>query len=364
MNILLHIFRGLVIVLLATATTTSVAAKSGVFELLQNDDIPTLTLRTDLVVLLEESKTDAAHPAVLSWETRTGQAEEWPLKISARGKYRRRVCDFPPLRLKFDRDDLERRHLNRHNKLKLVTHCLDDRAEGQTNLLREYLAYQLYQAITPYSYRVQLVKIHYVDENRRVNGFRRYAFLIEDTDDMAERIGGEECDACMNPSPQVLDRRAENLHALFQFMIGNTDYSLPMVRNMKLVTMADGRLVPVGYDFDFAGLVNAAYALPASELGQVHVRQRIFLGMYVEDSIMQENIALLRRQRQHLEAVIDDCKLLLTEERDDMLYFLNGFYTELDRVGQQGGNLFLALKETHPQAMPAGGAHEHYQIGR
>ncbi len=346
--------------LLATPAASSI----GIFELLESKDIPTITLRTNLVQLLENRQSSDAQAALLSWETDRGQTEEWRIELSVRGKYRRQYCDFPPLSLKFDRDDLRSRQLNKHNKIKLVTHCLDTRAEGQQNLLREYLVYKMYQELTAQSYRVQLIRLHYIDDAKRVNGFKRYAFLIEDTDDMAERIGGTECDDCLNPAPQVLDRQAENRHALFQYLIGNTDYSLPMVRNLKLITMPNGTLVPVGYDFDFAGMVNTDYALPLAEVGQLYVQQRVFLGLTTTDDILRSNIELFQRKRLAMETLIATCKLLPMTERDEMLAYLASFYQEIDAIIQQPGSLMLLLKRTHPLAMPAGGQSEHYQVGR
>src|SRR5690606_9238581 len=100
-----------------------------------------------------------------------------------------------------------------HNKLKLVTHCLDDKNDGQENLLKEYLAYKLYNELTDQSYRVQLIRINYVDTKGKVSKIRRYGIIIEDTDEMAERLGGEECD-CLNPGKEQLDARLEGIHAV------------------------------------------------------------------------------------------------------------------------------------------------------
>ena len=67
--------------------------------------------------------------------------------------------------------------------------------------------------------------------------------------------------------------------AVFQFMIGNTDWSVPYLQNIKFITK-DSTKAPltVPYDFDHAGIVSAPYALPAEELEMSSVLERRYRG--------------------------------------------------------------------------------------
>jgi hypothetical protein len=86
----------------------------------------------------------------------------------------------------------------------------------------------------------------------------------------------------------VLDRRsfdsdrtdlhAANRVALFQYMIGNTDWSIVRERNVTLLLGEDGYQRPLPFDFDMSGLVNAHYAGPAPGLPIDDVTERFYLG--------------------------------------------------------------------------------------
>ena len=57
--------------------------------------------------------------------------------------------------------------------------------------------------------------------------------------------------------------------ALFEYMIGNLDWSVPVRHNIKLIVpKEDSNAIafPVPYDFDYSGLVKTDYAIPPPEL--------------------------------------------------------------------------------------------------
>ncbi|TXF87061.1 hypothetical protein FUA23_18885 [Neolewinella aurantiaca] len=196
------------------------------------------------------------------------------LEVAVRGKFRRSACAMPPLKLKFAKDGLRAAGLNTHNDFKLVTHCTNDEA-GQDALLREQLAYELYRTVNPAaSFRTQLLTITYVNT---VDGSTTtsYAILIEDVDEMKNRIEAETCSDCYN-MPIVNVDNAEVV-TLFQYMIGNADYSTRMIRNLKMVTTPDGQNTFVPYDFDYTGLVNASYAKGMPHLGQTKITDRVLV---------------------------------------------------------------------------------------
>ena len=162
-----------------------------------------------------------------------------------------RVCDFAPLKLNFSKKDLVKAGLKEFDKLKLVTHCMDDKSISKEAVMREYLAYKLYNELSNVSLRVQLVKITYVDVNTGEKIKNRYGFLIEDIDELAARNNAEVYER-MNVQDNQLIATAENNHSFFQYMIGNADWDLKMLRNVKLLQdKRNGKITVVPFDFDF-----------------------------------------------------------------------------------------------------------------
>jgi hypothetical protein len=66
--------------------------------------------------------------------------------------------------------------------------------------------------------------------------------------------------------------------AVFQYMIGNTDWAVSALHNIVLIRDSAGVVYPVPYDFDWSGVIWTPYAQPDSRLGIANVRQRIFRG--------------------------------------------------------------------------------------
>jgi len=297
-----------------------------IFDVLAQKEILEVTLTTDLTHLIENRKKEIDQAATISYENEAGGAVSYDIKITPRGKYRRRICDFPPLKLKFPKTTLTAQGLSTHNDLKLVTHCLDNKTTGNEQLLKEFLAYRLYNLLTDKSYRVQLLQITYVDSEGKAGKQKRYGFLIEDTDEMAERLGGLECDQCMNPNPATVDAGSEQLMSAFQYMIGNADWNLAMLRNVKIVQPAVGTSTLVPYDFDFSALVSPTYARVNTNFGLTSVKERIFLGYPSSDEDLWATINYLRSKRAELVAEIRKFKFLTNTSRLEMIAYLDEFF--------------------------------------
>lgn len=238
---------------LSLAAADSTKAKSLFDYWAARDRVTEVTIHIDLGELEANRMKPDALPATLSDGER-----EFTLEVEVRGRYRRRNCVMPPLKLHFDKKWLQSAGYNKHNDFKLVTHCAVG-PEAQEYILREKLAYELYQVLDPRnSYRTQLLMVTYVD-TRDGSTQTSYGILIEDTDEMKDRLGAKTCKDCFGVE---LDRVANARRvALFNYLIGNHDYDFKMMRNVKLLrTEGTDRLLAVPYDFDFSGLVNATYA--------------------------------------------------------------------------------------------------------
>ncbi len=293
----------------------------------QENDVLEVTLEFDMAPLMENRYNEDAQKASFSYKDANKQTVSYEVKASLRGKYRRRVCEFPPLMIKFSKKDLKEQGLQDHNDLKLVTHCIDDKYIGNDNVIKEYLLYQMYNELTTNSYRVQLLKVTYKDINNNYAKVKRWAFLIEDTDEMAERLGGEECEKCLNVPTDSLNADNENLVALFQFMIGNADWSSTMDRNIKFVNRPqDQKKLIVPYDFDFSGMVNASYAIPSTDYGLTSLKDRVFLGREVSEEVVKSNIQLFLTKKQALYDILLTSKMISLDAQKEMLNYLDTFY--------------------------------------
>lgn len=311
---------------------TNETGKKTIFDMLvRPGEVLDITITTDLKSLIEERRTEDFQDAKLIYKDLNGNEIIKDMEVQPRGKFRRRVCDFPPVKLKFPKKKLEAAGLNREfNDLKLVTHCIDEKSIGNEYLLREYLAYELYSELTPNSYRVQLVKITYEDSEGRMGKIKRYGFIIEDTDEMAARVGGLEFEQ-MNVSADSISVKDENIMSLFQYMIGNADFNTVMLRNVKLVKPeSGGKSIPVPYDFDFSGLVNASYAIPQGDMGLTSIRDRLYIGNPVSQETMRGTLGYFLAKKSSLLGKVENFTLLSRDARIDITNYLKTFFESVE----------------------------------
>ena len=236
-----------------------------------------MVLQTSWDSLSAIRNTDREIDGKLIFQQTNGKMTEWKLNISVRGRYRRRICDFPPLKLDFSKKDLEKAGLLPLDKLKLVTHCLEDPLSDD-RIFREHVLYQIYQLLTPYSFRTQLVQVKYLDLDHSQLLPSWYGILIEDDQMLANRLGMERIDTLNLSAGDFPEYQAE-VQALFQYLIGNSDWDLQMCRNLQILEdPRSGKFHLVPFDFDFSGFVNAPYAIPNPDYKLAHIRERVYQG--------------------------------------------------------------------------------------
>lgn len=337
-------------------------------EHLVSQEVEKIELHTDLSALLErESNNDEYQDAYISYINKDDKLIKWELGVKPRGKYRRRICDFPPLKLNFSKKDLAAQSLASFDKYKLVTHCMDDRVLSKEAVIREYLSYQLYQELSPESFKVHLLRIRYVDTRGEYPSIQRYGFLIESVDAFEDRLKIEECEDCYAVGPESVNAAAENKLAVFQYMIGNTDFSLVQRRNLKLFTSEDNTLlIPVAYDFDFAALVGTSYAVPAHHLGQTSVADRVYLGFETEDVLMEQTLRLFENKKEDFFEIVRREKRLSLTARSQMKAYLNDFFAAIEALNMTSNEYrtYSQLRQTSPDIVPDGGNPLHYGVGR
>lgn len=221
--------------------------------------------------------------ARITIETEKGTLmNEAPLSINLRGKFRRMKCTMPPLMLNFKKSLLKEMKLVDHDEIKLVTHCLDG-DEGIQNLQEELLAYQIYESITPYSYRTIWISVIYCDAGQPDSCVYSAGLLLEPDKDIAKRLDVKER-KLFNLTEDSIHYESYVNTGIFNFLIGNRDWSVQSSRNAKL--FYSNRLqkyIVVPYDFDYSNLVGASYRRDVLPSGMSHPFDRIYEGEYFKE---------------------------------------------------------------------------------
>lgn len=200
-------------------------------------------------------------------------------QISPRGHFRLRndICNFPPIRLIFPDSGMKGTPLAGQNALKLGTHCRRNDKEYAEYPVREHATYEILNMFTDVSFRSRLVRMTYVPVGDEKDSITTLGLIIEDEDDVAKRNNGR-IQTIRGGSFDDMDRAEVLTMSVFAYFLGNTDWSLWSLHNVRLIMTNDGRYVPVPYDFDWSGVVFARYAKPAPMLGTKTVQERLYRG--------------------------------------------------------------------------------------
>ena len=289
----------------------------------------TMDLATDLKKLVSEKKVETYQPATVTCRFPDSSVISEPIRLSARGEFRRTECFVPSIKLDFKSESSPR--LSPLHKLKLVVGC-GARADDERLLLKEFLIYKIYNLLTDKSLRVRLLHINYKDTREKIKSYSQYGFLIEDVDKMAKRNNCYEVDKVVFRTERT-DRDQMTLVAIFEYMIGNTDWSVPNYHNIKLVRpMTDSVSLPytVAHDFDFAGLVDAHYAIPSPELSISSVRERLYRGFPRTMEEIQGTLNIFREKREAIKNLVMNFELLPLRSRKEMMDYLDQFYKTIE----------------------------------
>jgi hypothetical protein len=286
------------------------------------------------------SRDKGAKPASAVLKVGGAAPESLPVSLSVRGITRRKkeVCAFPPLRVEFTEKPGPSSVFKGQKHLKLVTQC-QRMADYQQYLLLEYAAYRLYRALTPESFNVRLAKIDYTGKDGRVLS-TRLGFFIEDVDDVAKRNAQERLRGVRKISASQLDAAAAARYAVFEYMISNLDWAMTAgpagtdcCHNARLLQPegaagASTGLTPVPYDFDYAGLVNAPYAVPPEGIHVANVKVRRYRGFCAHNEEAKAFLAQISTRRASLMAILNETPQLEEKTRRNAAGYLGDFFEE------------------------------------
>lgn len=294
-----------------------------------DDKLIEVTLSTDIKKLRTEKRKPAWQPANITMRFADSSVISEEIRVEPRGQYRKNNCDLASLMFNFKNPTSPK--LSPLKKLKMVGGCRVGSPDEEL-LLKEYLVYKIYNLISIMSFRVRLMHMTYKDSKQKAKSYSQYAFLIEDMNDLASRNNCREIKKRAF-STEGTNRQQMTLISLFQYMIGNTDWSVPQYHNIKLMVPQNDTLArpyAVPYDFDYAGIVDAPYAIPNDDLGITSVKERLYRGYERTMEELQEALDIFKEKKDRIMFTIDNFALLSKRTRQEMTGYLEGFYETID----------------------------------
>jgi len=313
---------------------------SGPVPLFADDTTVSVTITAPFREILRTRSVEDELPGTLVYRDATsGEDVTLDIKIRARGKFRRQKenCAFPPLRLNFKKssDTL----FADSDKLKLVTHCRNRSSAYEQTVYKEYLAYRILNLLTDWSFRARLLQVRYVDVNDGEEIADAPAFLIEDEDQLAARIGMQRDDAAAT-TIDALDGAYMNLSSVYQYLVGNTDFSPvkgppgePCCHNYVLMKNENTR-ISIPYDFDVTGFADPPHAKPNPRFGLASVKQRLYRGRCANNDQLERTFQLYRDKRAEIDGLVNGQPGLSDSERKKTLGYIDDFYKIIDSQRQ------------------------------
>lgn len=303
--------------------------------LFQSDDLLDVTITAPLKTIVRDRSLEIEEDGTFSYEDGEGNLQSFDIKIRARGKSRRepQTCNFPPLRLNFQKSQTKGTLFEKQDKLKLVTHCREDSIVYQQSVFREYLVYRLFNVLTDKSFRVRLLKVTYEYTDWKRQPITEYGFLIEHKKRLAKRIDAKPVEIIGPTTVAKLHGDFMLLNSVFHYMISNVDFSTfaageedACCHNQVLFGPEDGPYYSIPYDFDMSGFVSADYATPNPRYGLRRVTQRYYRGHCVNNQYLPQTLALFRDKREELYDVVKSLPLLSRYSRKLTGRLMGEFY--------------------------------------
>lgn len=290
-----------------------------------------MVLELPLKELVRHAQKKPTVPGVLRYRDRGGTEVVLDIEVTSRGKSRLEECSMPPLSIKFKKKQVKSTLFSGQKKLKLVTQCRGSDVYRRY-LHQEFAIYRIYNLLTDYSFRVRMLEVTYRDSGGRRDEVQP-AFFIESVGAAAARHGMTTIKANVINIAQ-LDPVTLSTLSLFQFMIGNTDWSVRKgpgdegcCHNGKAIAPPDSAhdWVVLPYDFDQAGLINTRYAAPSDLLPIKSVRHRLYRGFCSTNTQLESTTAMFNDKRAAIEGMLTDDQGKASDNKRALKY-IQSFY--------------------------------------
>ncbi len=320
------------------------------FRLFEDDKPLEISLEFNLTSYMRSKSNENYLNAVMVFNPGTSDSLRTKVKLRTRGIFRRQNCNYSPIELNFKGNHLPYSDLKSISKLKLVTQCQSG-AINENYLVREYLVYKLFNAMTDTSFRVRLLAVNYIDSEKKRKTVRQAGFFIEPVEMLAERTNTVQVKSKMlnqrSMIPYIMDRVA-----IFNYMIGNYDWSVPGLHNIRVLKskllVSDPRGIAVPYDFDWSGLVNADDAIPADNVGIPTVRDRLFLGMCRSREVYIQELKQFAGKKPEFYKIINEFKLISKRDKEEIIGFMDSFFDKLSGKRDLSSLFFETCKIIKP----------------
>ncbi len=303
--------------------------KESILDHLMESGMSQLTIETNLEDLFMDRRYKNYKQGIATFTFENGETWTDSLEVKVRGVFRAAKCDNPPLKIKYSKKLLKKRGLKKRNEYKLVYPCKNTK-EYQNYIYKEYLIYKLYNELTDKSLRVHLIDFTLQDAAGQMETIQTTGFIVEHREEIIKRLDAHKNDMRCLPI-KMLSPHEYTLFQVFQYMIGNVDWLIENCKNAEVVQLQDSTIIPIPYDFDFTGLVNPPYAVPAPQFKQKRVTDRYFLGHEKSMEELTPVFNLFKEKKATFFQIINDFDYLPKKSRKEMIYYLNSFYRILDR---------------------------------
>jgi hypothetical protein len=303
-------------------------SKGNALPLFQDHEILNITLRGDFRIILDDVGDERReHLAFLEYFNGTDTLV-LNIKIETRGNFRRDPdnCVFPPLRLNFKKKQVVGTIFEGLDKVKLVTHCRPNSRAYRQYVMSEYLVYRVYNIVTDTSFRARAFNISYVDEPSGKKSQESFGFFIEPDDALEDRLGLHETKQKYFMQDSTQFQHMSRL-AVFQYFIGNTDWAVSTLHNIKLFTPGEsGRPYAIPYDFDWSGVINTVYARPLPRFELESVSDRLFRGYCRTREELEVQFEFFRMKKDEIYQLYESFEPLRKRQRKDAMSFYDDFY--------------------------------------
>jgi hypothetical protein len=293
-------------------------------EFFAENSIADVTITSNVGKLFKNNKQGVTFPATISMKA-DGKEFADDVQLEIRGHFRHDFCYVPPLKLNFNRD--KPTPLASLKSLKLVNECKVSAVYDQY-VFKEFLCYKIYNLLTDMSFRVRLLNVTFADSAGKKKPLTIHSFLLEDIKDVAKRNDCEQYRKS-NLVTEATNRKQTTMVSIFEYLIGNTDWAIPVNHNTKLIySVKDTSIRPyvVPYDFDYSGFVNTDYAIPSEKLDIENVRDRLYRGFPRTMAEINEALYVFKSKKNDIYALVKNFELLTPRTRDEINSYLDDFY--------------------------------------